>query len=429
MTPFSDLGLSTELFPLFSRVLEARGCSVPTAVQAACVGPILQGRDVLATAPTGSGKTLAFALPLVQLAVRPERVAAAGDAGGSAPAKRGPLSLVLVPTRDLAAQVGETLLALARAMPRSVRVSVVYGGVSIRPQMQHLRPGSDIVVATPGRLLDLISHNALSLNNVAHLVLDEADRMLDLGFGEELARIVALLPASRQNLFFSATFSAAAQVLAGKLLRDPLHVAPPDAEALLPAITQRAIEVDTGRRCQLLAALFKQEGWSRALVFVATKHAAETVADKLRKRGLQAEPFHGELSQGKRTQVLRDFKASMVQVVVATDLAGRGIDIEALPVVVNYDLPRAPADYTHRIGRTARAGSTGMALSFVSAATAAHFALIEKRQGIDVTRERIAGFEPQEGLPPNPLDPAATGGIKGRRPSKKDRLRALNTAQ
>jgi superfamily II DNA/RNA helicase len=300
---------------------------------------------------------------------------------------------------------------------------VAFGGVSINPQMMNLRGGADIMVATPGRLLDLIDHNAVKLDAVSLLVLDEADRLLDLGFGEELNRLLALLPARRQSLFFSATFAPAIEALAERLLTDPLRVEVASEPQSAPAIVQRVIDVDPSRRTQLLRHLVQTEKWSRVLVFVATKHAAEIVADKLRKADIQAEPFHGELSQGKRTQVLHDFKLEIVQVVVATDVAARGLDIAQLPVVVNYDLPRSVTDYTHRIGRTGRAGERGMAVSFVSATTQAHWRLIEKRQGLSVTREQVEGFEPVEVLPPNPADPLSTGGIKGKRPSKKDKLR------
>jgi len=326
-----------------------------------------------------------------------------------------------VPTRELAAQVGESMRGLAQHLPVPVKIAVAFGGVSINPQMMALRGGADVMIATPGRLLDLIDHRALRLSTVSMLVLDEADRLFDLGFAEELGRILALLPKQRQNLLFSATFPQAIQSLAEGLLQDPVRVEVQSEATEEPAILQRAIEVDAARRTQLLRQLVKDSGWTRVLVFVATKHASEIVADKLRKAGIEAEPFHGLLSQGKRTQVLADFKASRVQVVVATDLAARGIDVAQLPVVVNFDLPRSAVDYVHRIGRTGRAGESGLAVSFVSAATEAHFRLIEKRQGLNVPRERVAGFEPVDTAVPAP---AGTGGIKGKRPSKKDKLRA-----
>ena len=406
--PFVELGLS----PGLARAAAALGLHPPTPVQSAAIPEILHGRDVLATARTGSGKTAAFLLPLLhQLGDEPTRT------------PRRTRVLVLVPTRELATQVGETVRALLPALPRRLKAAIVFGGVSINPQMLRLRGGAEIVVATPGRLLDLIDHHALALDGVTTLVLDEADRLLDLGFAEELARILALLPARRQNLLFSATFPAAVQALAAPLLREPARIAIADDAQAQPDITQRAIAVDPPRRTQLLRHLLATHGWDRALVFVATKYAAEQVADKLRRAGLRAEPFHGQLSQGKRDQVLADLKASRVQVVVSTDLAGRGIDIAQLPVVVNFDLPRSPVDHVHRIGRTGRAGEPGLAISFVSPAQEAHFRLIERRQGQAVPREVIAGFEPRPAEPGTaPAEP--TGGIKGRRPSKKDKLRA-----
>ncbi len=417
--PFSSLGLSPATRPALLRAIAEKGYLAPTAIQAAAIPAILQGRDVLASAQTGSGKTLAFSLPMLQ------QLAASG-----AKTPRRTHGLILVPTRELAAQVGEAIVGLARYLPQRVKVAVVFGGVSINPQMMNLRGGAHIVVATPGRLLDLLEHNALSLAAVSTLVLDEADRLLDLGFGEELGRILALLPAQRQNLFFSATFPPAIEALAASMLQHPQRIEVQSAPQSAPDITQRAIEVDAGRRTQLLRHLVQSEKWSRSLVFVATKHAAEIVADKLRKADIQAEPFHGELSQGKRSQVLHDFKLGSVQVVVATDVAARGIDIAQLPVVVNYDLPRSAVDYTHRIGRTGRAGESGVAISFVSAATQAHFRLIEKRQRMAVPREQVAGFEPADmvaagaGLKNGAAtSPSSNGGIKGKRPSKKDKLR------
>ena len=415
--PFSTLGFSPTVLPMLQRALLEAGYSEPTAVQSAAIPAILQGRDTLVSAQTGSGKTAAFALPLVQLiSTLSPRVSRSCHA------------LVLVPTRELAAQVGEALMGFGKYSAQRLKVAVVFGGVSINPQMMNLRGGADVVIATPGRLIDLVDHNALSLSDVKTLVLDEADRLLDLGFGEELGRILALLPAMRQNLFFSATFPPAIEALASSLLNKPARIeviAEPETQ---PDILQRAIMVDPARRTQLLRHLVQTEKWSRVLVFVATKHAAEIVADKLRKADINAEPFHGELSQGKRTQVLMDFKAKAVQVVVATDVAARGIDIKALPVVVNYDLPRSAVDYTHRIGRTGRAGESGIAISFVSASTAAHFKLIEKRHAIQLVLEQMAGFEPVEVAPVNAADPQGTGGVKGKRLSKKDKLRAAAIA-
>ena len=411
--PFTALCLS----PALLRATIDKGYAAPTAIQSAAIPALLQGRDVLASAQTGSGKTAAFALPLLQ------RVSDLPTRTG-----RTTSALVLVPTRELAVQVGEALVGFAKYLPQHIKVAVLFGGVSINPQMMHLRGGSDVVVATPGRLIDLLDHNALSLASVKTLVLDEADKLLDLGFADELARILALLPAKRQNALFSATFPPIVEALAAGMMHDPLRVEViAEAEGQLD-IAQRVVEVDAPKRTQLLRHLVQTEKWQRVLVFVATKHAAETVADKLRKADINAEPFHGELSQGKRSQVLMDFKAKVVQVVVATDVAARGLDITALPVVVNYDLPRSAVDYTHRIGRTGRAGLAGMAVNFVSAATQAHWRLIEKRHAISVPREQVQGFEPVEVAPVNAADPAGTGGVKGKRPSKKDKLRAANEA-
>ena len=411
--PFTTLGFSPTLFPPLLRAISAKGFAAPTAVQSAAIPAFLQGRDVLCSAPTGSGKTAAYALPLLhQIIERPARLAGKTQV------------LVLVPTRELAVQVGEAFVNFAAYLPQRIKVAVVFGGVSINPQMMNLRGGADIVVATPGRLIDLIDQNAVSLGHVKTLVLDEADKLLDMGFAEELSRILALLPPQRQNALFSATFPPAMEVLASNLMQNPLRIEVQTEPEAQPDITQRAIEVDAPRRTQLLRQLIQTEKWTRVLVFVATKHAAEIVADKLRKADINAEPFHGELSQGKRSQVLMDFKASTVQVVVATDVAARGLDIKQLPVVVNYDLPRSATDYTHRIGRTGRAGQSGIAVSFVSAATAAHFKLIEKRHAIKLVLEQVAGFEPVEVAPVNAADPQGTGGVKGKRPSKKDKLRA-----
>ena len=407
--PFSALGL----LPTLAQAAQAKGYAAPTQVQTDMLPAVLQGRDVLAQAPTGSGKTAAFALPLLQRLVQ---------APNAQP--RPVRALVLVPTRELAVQVAAVLRDFAVALPRRVEVALAFGGVSINPQMMALRGGADVVVATPGRLLDLVEHNALRLDQVQTLVLDEADRLLDLGFADELARVLALLPAARQNLLLSATFPGKVQTLAHALLSDPVRIRV-DGPAEAPDIVQRSIAVDAAKRTQLLRHLLLQEGWSRVLVFVATQYAAEHVAEKLYKAGIFATPFHGGLSQGARRQVLEEFKAERWQVVLTTDLAARGLDIAQLPAVVNFDLPRSPSDYVHRIGRTGRAGEAGLALSFVTPESEAHMRLIEKRLGVQLERERLAGFEPTA-APAEPGDStdAGVGGIKGKRPSKKDKLRA-----
>ena len=394
------------------------GLYAPTPIQTQAVPAALQGADVWATAPTGSGKTLAFALPLVQ-----QHLLAPRQTNFRRPVR----TLVLVPTRELAVQVGDVFTNLG--YPQGLKVAVVFGGVSINPQMMSLRGGADIVVATPGRLLDLVDHNALHLRDVQHLVLDEADRLLDLGFADELQRVLTLLPAKRQTLLFSATYAGDVQALAQSLLHNPVRVTVEAVQAQAPDIRQRAIAVDEKKRTALLRHLIAEHGWKRVLVFVATRYACEHVANKLYKAGVYATAFHGEMSQGARQDVLEEFKEDRWEVVVTTDLAARGIDIALLPVVINYDLPRSATDYTHRIGRTGRAGAQGEAVSFVTAATQAHWQLIQKRAKLELPPEVVAGFEPTDEAPAiSPLNDG-NGGIKGKRPSKKDKLRAAAAQQ
>ena len=401
--PFHSLGLSEPL----CRAATDRGYTEPTAVQTAVIPEVLGGRDVWASASTGSGKTAAFVLPILEALARAPR------------SGRGVHALVLVPTRELAAQIAEAIGALGRHLQPSPKTVVALGGVSINPQMMALRGGADVVVATPGRLLDLVDKNALSLADLSALVLDEADRLLDQGFADELGRVLGLAPAGRQTLLFSATFPPAVVELAASVLRDPFRVDVTDTAAEVPAIEERAIEVDRPRRTQLLRHLLEENAWSSVLVFVATTYATEHVAQKLRGLRIDAAALHGKLSQGARSRVLAQFRAGEVRVLVATDLAARGLDIVGLPAVVNYDLPRSADDYLHRIGRTGRAGETGVAVSFVTADTHAHFSLIEKRHRLEVSRERVPGFEPTETPPESP----GTGGVKGKRKSKKDKLR------
>ncbi len=422
---FTQLGLNAELQ---SSTAQA-GFTAPTPVQVEAIPHALNGRDVLAQAQTGSGKTLAYALPVLQLLMA---TAASRDEAADprhVKTKRVTQVLVLVPTRELATQVSDVLRDLARPLAQSIKVGTLFGGVSINPQMMSLRSGADVVVATPGRLLDIVDHNALNLGHVQHLVLDEADRLLDLGFAQELQRILALLPAKRQNLLFSATFEPAVQTLAEALLTDPARITIAHTQEHTPDIAERAISVDDKSRTALLRHLIKTHEWKRVLVFVATRYACEHVANKLYKAGVFATAFHGEMSQGARQDVLAEFKEERWEVVVTTDLAARGIDIAQLPVVVNYDLPRSATDYTHRIGRTGRAGASGEAVSFVTAATLAHWQLIQKRAKVQLPVEVLEGFEPIEVPPPvAPLNDG-TGGIKGKRLSKKDKLRAAAAAQ
>ena len=427
---FADLGLSAALV----QAAAAAGWLRATAIQAEAIPAILAGRDLLGLSPTGSGKTAAFLLPLLHSLVnnewlleeRPRRLRV----------------LILVPTRELAAQIGAAVQGLAPQLKALVAV----GGVAINPQMMALRGGVHLVVATPGRLLDLLEQHALRLASVGVLVLDEADRLLDLGFADEIGRLLALLPKRRQTLMFSATMPDVVAQLAAQVLHEDALWLQSAAASLetAPLIEQRVIAVDTARRTQLLRHLIASQRWPRVLVFVATQYASEHVADKLRRAGVPAAALHGRLSQGRRSQVLADFQSGLLGVLVATDLAARGLHVEGLGVVVNHDLPRSAVDYTHRIGRTGRAGEHGVAVSFVCAdapGSEAHFRLIEKRQQQRLARERVAGFEPA-----TPTVGAATdhentslpndhqvshpsgdphGGIKGKRKSKKDKQRKL----
>ena len=420
--PFSSLGLT----PALALCAQRAGFQLPTAVQSAAIPAVLRGADVQAQAQTGSGKTAAFLLPLLQ------RLKQTNKQGS-----HHPQVLILAPTRELAQQIGAVLRGFTAALAVAPKTVVAVGGLSINPQLMRLRGGADIVIATPGRLLDLVAHNGLQLSGVQSLVLDEADRLLDLGFSDELQQLLALLPARRQNLLFSATFPAEVQALADALLREPVRLCIAPESEPVAAITQRAIAVDPGRRTALLRHLVKTLAWERVLVFVATQHAAEMVADKLYAQGVFATAFHGALSAGARTQVLDELRAGRWELVIATDLAARGLDIADLPVVVNYDLPRSSVDYIHRIGRTGRAGASGLAVSFVTPEAEAHFKLIEKRQHLSVPREQIEGFEATPLPKPDPTQAAAagtasaapgTGGVKGKRPSKKDKLRAAAAA-
>jgi ATP-dependent RNA helicase RhlE len=409
---FSSLGLCEPLV----RAVADLGYDAPTPVQRAAIPAVLRGQDVWASAQTGSGKTAAFLLPLLhRLSARAPR------------SPRPVRALVLVPTHELAAQVLEAVEQYGRHLPRALKSVLAVGGVSANRQMLALRGGADLVVATPGRALDLAEQNALRLGAVEMLVLDEADRLLSLGFAEELDRVLALLPARRQNLLFSATFPPGVQSLAAGLLREPARITVEASEAApAPDIQQRALVVDTDKRTMLLRHLLDTHPWSHALVFVASRYGADHVALKLQRAGFAALALHGELSQGARAQALEDFRARRVRVLVATDVAARGLDIASLPAVVNYDLPRSPTDYLHRIGRTGRAGEPGTALSFVTADTEAHFRVIEKRHGLRLERERLPGFEPTEVAAPV-LDPQ--GGVKGKRKSKKDKLREAAAAK
>ena len=403
---FDSLGLRPELL----LAVQELGYTQPTPIQTRAIPSVLEGRDLLAAAQTGTGKTAAFALPLLQLmsATHPEP-------RGS----RSPRALVLVPTRELAAQVDESFNDFGRHLQQ--RTALIFGGVSPRPQIDTLRRGVDIVVATPGRLLDHANQRAIDLRDVRYLVLDEADRMLDMGFIRDIRRVLALLPPNRQNLLFSATFSEDIRGLAKGLLRDPLTVEVAQRNAPAELVEHRVHLVSQGEKRAVLSHLLKTGATPQTLVFTRTKHGANRLADQLTRDGLECAAIHGNKSQNARTRALEDFKAFKVQVLVATDIAARGLDITELPQVVNYELPHVPEDYVHRIGRTGRAGCTGHALSLVSDDEKDRLRAIEKVLGRKINvlpLDRSAIPKPSgEGLAREPrhVDPRAVAQAQARR--------------
>ncbi len=384
---FDSLGLSAELL----RAVADQGYREPTPIQRQAIPVIAQGRDVMAGAQTGTGKTAGFTLPLLQrLAETPRR--------GNPRAVR---ALVLTPTRELAAQVEQSVIAYGKHL--TLRSAVIFGGVGINPQIQALRRGVDILVATPGRLLDHAGQNTVDLSQVEILVLDEADRMLDMGFIRDIRRVLALLPARRQNLLFSATFSDEIKRLADGLLHDPalIEVAPRNATA--DRIAQVVHPVDRERKRELLSYLIGSNNWRQVLVFTRTKHGANRLAQQLEKDGISAAAIHGNKSQGARTRALADFKTNHVRVLVATDIAARGLDIDQLPHVVNFELPNVPEDYVHRIGRTGRAGNEGEAMSLVCVDEHKLLRDIERLLKRDLPKVVVAGYEPDPNLKPEPI--------------------------
>jgi ATP-dependent RNA helicase RhlE len=343
---FADLGLKPELL----RAVDEKGYGVPTPIQAQAIPAVLAGGDVLAGAQTGTGKTAAFVLPILQKL---------GSPGG-----RAPRALVLTPTRELAAQVAESARTYGRYV--GIRTVVVFGGVSINPQIDALYHGCDLLVATPGRLLDLAEQGELDLRGVQCFVLDEADRMLDMGFIPAIRRVVKLLPAQRQNLMFSATYSDDIRQLAGRILRNPVSIEVSPRNATAERVDQQVYRVPKDHKRHLLAHLIDEGNWHQVLVFTRTKHGANRLSQQLESAGIRSSAIHGNKSQGARVRALADFKANKITALVATEVAARGLDIKELPHVVNYELPNVPEDYVHRIGRTARAGGSGCAVSLVS---------------------------------------------------------------
>jgi len=402
---FSSLGLSEQLV----RATTDQGYETPSPIQQQAIPAVLSGRDVMAAAQTGTGKTAGFTLPLLQrLAENPRN-------------GKGPRVLILAPTRELAAQVHDSVNLYSKYVP--TKAAVVFGGVKINPQMMKLRKGVDVLVATPGRLMDLYQQNAVRFNEVEILVLDEADRMLDMGFIRDIRKILGLLPAKRQNLLFSATFSNEIRTLAEGLLDNPVQVEVAARNTSAENIKQSVYPVDQSQKTALLSKLVRDNSWDQVLVFTRTKHGANRLTQKLEKDGITAAAIHGNKSQGARTRALADFKAGEVRVLVATDIAARGLDIKQLPQVVNFELPNVPEDYVHRIGRTGRAGESGHALSLVSADEGKMLAGIERLIKKQLPRTEVEGFEPTNNLPLKPkakADPSrarnrnGNGGANGR---------------
>ena len=388
---FQDLGLIPELI----QATQARGYDAPTPIQSQAIPAILAGKDLLAGAQTGTGKTAAFTLPLLQ------RLA-------EAPRGRHPRALILTPTRELAAQVGESVAAYGAHLP--LRHAVIFGGVKINPQIQRLRAGVDIVVATPGRLLDHLNQGTVSLDHIGTLILDEADRMLDMGFIRDIEKILARLPEKRQTLFFSATFNDEIKCLSRRLLNAPIHVQVSEENATAVRIQQRVIPVAKAKKRALLSYLVGSQDWRQVLVFTRTKHGANRLAQQLERDGLSAAAIHGNKSQGARTRALADFKRGQVRALVATDIAARGLDIDQLPHVVNFELPNVAEDYVHRIGRTGRAGKEGAAISLVCVDELKLLRDIERLLGRELPKEVVEGYAPDPSIPAEPIRNGRGGG-------------------
>ena len=384
---FTDLGLSESIL----RAISEEGYTSPTPIQAKSIPAVLKGGDLLAAAQTGTGKTAGFTLPILQ------RLTSTAKVGG----KRQLRVLILTPTRELAAQVQESVVTYGKYT--GLKSTVIFGGVGANPQIKAIAAGLDILVATPGRLLDLMSQNCVSLANIEILVLDEADRMLDMGFLRDIKKILAALPKQRQNLLFSATFSTEIKALADSLLNSPALIEVARSNSANEAIAQLIHPVDRTQKHPLLAHLIKSNQWQQVLVFTRTKHGANKLVTQLEKDGITAMAIHGNKSQSARTKALADFKDGKITVLVATDIAARGIDIDQLPHVVNYDLPNVSEDYVHRIGRTGRAGSNGVAVSLVCVDEHQMLRDIEKLIKQKLPQEVIAGFEPDPNAVAQPI--------------------------
>ena len=394
---FATLGLSEQLLD----AVRASGYTTPTPIQIQAIPAILDGVDVMAAAQTGTGKTAGFTLPLLQ------------RLSGKPPIRNNRArALVLTPTRELAAQVHDSVVTYGKFLP--LRSAVVFGGVKINPQMMKLSRGVDVLVATPGRLLDLYQQNAIRFDDIEILVLDEADRMLDMGFINDIKKIMALLPKQRQNLMFSATFSAEIRQLAKGIINNPVEIDVAPRNSAVTTITQKIHPVDKSRKAALLSHLIRTEDWPQALVFSRTKHGADKLVKQLARDNIRAAAIHGNKTQGQRTKALDNFKRNKTQILVATDIAARGIDIDQLSQVINFDLPNVPEDYVHRIGRTGRAGASGNALSLVSADEIKQLQDIERLIQNKIERIEVKDFEPSHALP----ESARLKSVASKRPKK-----------
>jgi ATP-dependent RNA helicase RhlE len=400
---FSTLGLTDEIV----RAVTEHGYTTPTPIQAQAIPAVLAGGDLLAGAQTGTGKTAGFTLPILQ------RLATAAAAPKTTTAQRPIRALILTPTRELAAQVEESVRTYGKYL--KLTSAVIFGGVGINPQFKLLKHGVDILVATPGRLLDHMQQGTVNLNSIEILVLDEADRMLDMGFIRDIRKILAALPKRRQNLLFSATFSDDIKALADGLLNAPAMIEVARRNSTVEVIAQKIHPVDRDRKHPMLAHLIKTNQWTQVLVFTRTKHGANKLVEQLEKDGISGMAIHGNKSQSARTKALSEFKEGNLQVLVATDIAARGIDIDQLPHVVNYDLPNIPEDYVHRIGRTGRAGATGEAVSLVCVDEHDMLRDIEKLIKRSLPKEVIPGFEPDPNARPQAIQ-LRSGNAPGRRP-------------
>ncbi|REF28836.1 ATP-dependent RNA helicase RhlE [Xenorhabdus cabanillasii] len=391
---FESLGLKADIL----RAIEEQGYAEPTPIQQQAIPVVLSGKDLLASAQTGTGKTAGFTLPVLQLL---------SESPIQSKGRRPIRALILTPTRELAAQVVENVRNYSKYL--RLRSFVVFGGVSINPQMMKLRGGVDILVATPGRLLDLEHQNAVDLSRVEILILDEADRMLDMGFIHDIRRVLNKLPAKRQNLLFSATFSDEIKNLANKLLRDPVSVEVARRNSASEQIDQSVHFVDKKRKGELLSYMIGSQNWQQVLVFTRTKHGANRLAEQLNKDGVTAAAIHGNKSQGARTRALADFKTGRIRALVATDIAARGLDIDQLPHVVNYELPNVAEDYVHRIGRTGRAEATGQAISLVCVDEHKLLKDIERLLKREIPRIAIPGYEPDPSIKAEPIQNGRNG--------------------